>query len=91
MFEIPKGTENCLKNDVVGRLKSETPAPRLMRANFRSKDVDIRFFYKYRPLSNRIVKNDPAENYCHFWPGGYTEKRHVSLSANGCGGQNFPP
>jgi hypothetical protein len=27
----------------------------------------------------RIVlsKMIPAENYCHFWPGGYTEKQHV--------------
>jgi hypothetical protein len=65
-----------------------------MSAFFSSADIPISIFDFFTNIDLcRILlsKMIPAENYCHFWPGGYTEKQHVSLSANGCGGQNFPP
>jgi hypothetical protein len=50
-----------------------------------------RFFYKYNPLSNVIVKNNPLQNLLPkmVWRKG--EKAPRGTSANGCGGKNLPP
>jgi hypothetical protein len=50
----------------------------------------IGFFYKYEPLSNRIVKNDPLQNLLLKIAWRKEEKAPRGASAKGCGGKNLP-
>jgi hypothetical protein len=45
------------------------------------------FFYKYEPLSNRIVKNNPFQNQLLKIAWRKEEKAPCGASAKGCGGK----